>query len=336
MYNYSIVYVLVDDNTLKHYNVLMKSILSLRLNMKDILINVLVDKKTLEYLSEAKVELFDCAKVVVVDIPEGYNQVEKSRYLKTNARKLVAGDFLYIDSDTVVCRPFPHVISEKSFAIAFDQNAPFELLQTPYQYKVNAIVGILDVSKLKYYFNGGIMWVKDDKFAYDFFSQWFELWQKTKRKNAPFDQPSLNYILQKYVDVSNFGILENEWNVQVAGSCNSAIGYLQNAYIIHYFNIRDCAFLLCQSEYFNLPYNDEKIIKIIHNPLSSFGVGKLVRFNRERQAEEQIRKKIENTYQYILLRKIFKNGMLFAINERILAFAVSTINFFRRLVRKSL
>lgn len=330
MYSYSIVYVLVDDNTLKYYNVLMKSILSVRLHMKNISINVMVDKDTMFYLSEAKAELFDYAKVNVVNIPEDFNQVEKSRYLKTNLRKLVAGDFLYIDSDTVICRPFPLVISEKSFAFAFDQNAPFELLQNPYHYKVNAIIGLLDVSKLKYYFNGGVMWVKDDDNACSLFSQWFDLWYQTKKERYPYDQPSLNYILQKYSDDNCFGILENEWNVQVAGSCNSAIGYLHNAYIIHYFNVKNCAFLLCQPEYFHLPYNDKKTISILQNPLCSFGIGKLGGYNNKQYAEEKIKKTIENTYQYILLRKLYEKKTLFSVNENILALAVKITKTFRR------
>lgn len=325
MYSYSIVYVLVDDSKLKYYNVLMKSILSVRLHMKDILINVMVDKDTLSFLSEAKAELFDYAKVNIVDIPGEYNQIEKSRYLKTNLRRLVVGDFLYIDSDTVICRPFPLVISEKSFAFAFDQNAPFDMLLTPSQIEVNSIIGLLDVSKLKYYFNGGVIWAKDDTFAYSLFSQWFELWRQTKKEKVPNDQPSLNYILQEYINDDVFGILENEWNVQIGGSCNSAIGYLQNAYIIHYLRIRHCAFLLCQPEYFYLPYNDIRTIQIIQNPLRSFGIGKLVRYNKEQQEEDQIK----DTYQYRVLRFFFKKKILFSVNEHILSFIISLSNVFR-------
>ena len=38
----------------------------------------------------------------VVNVPEHYNKVQTSRYLKTSLRQTVEGDFLFIDSDTII------------------------------------------------------------------------------------------------------------------------------------------------------------------------------------------------------------------------------------------
>lgn len=335
MYDYSLVYVLVDRRELRYYNMMMKSVSSVRLHMPDIKIYVLTDIQTDNYLKDASAELYDCASVIVADVPKGYGQVEKSRYLKTNARKFVKGDFLFLDSDTVICRPFPKVISEKSFAIAYDQNAPFDLLLTPYNCWVNELVGIQDITNLKHYFNSGLIWVKDDEYAHRIYEQWHELWEQTHTSDKFFDQPSLNYILQKETDNPRFGILANEWNVQIGGSCNSAIGHLLEAYIIHYMRVRDCAFLLCQRKYFDLSYKDERIQEIIKNPRRAFGIGKLTSHTpipwsvyKKRMVEDQTKKELENTLQYKLLKKLSTHKKLFKMNERVLSWFVGVKRLF--------
>ena len=42
-------------------------------------------------------------KVIVVNTPSDMSKMHRSRFLKTTLRKNIDGDFLYIDTDTVVC-----------------------------------------------------------------------------------------------------------------------------------------------------------------------------------------------------------------------------------------
>lgn len=332
MYKYSLVYVLVDDCTLTYYNLLMKSVLSVRLHMPDISINVLIDKDTVIFLDETKTELYNYAYLKIISVPDGYDPKEKSRYLKVNARKLIEGDFLYLDTDTVVCRPFPFVISHKSFAVALDQNTTFDMVHNPNTYKINEKLNILDVSNLKHYFNSGVIWVKDDEFGHTIFSHWYKKWEETRKPNVYYDQPALNYVLLNNIEEYKFGMLENEWNVQVSGSCNSGIRYLIDSYIIHYFVVPDCTFLLGESEYLRLPYNDERILQIIKDPLRAFGVLRLVHHKpvlrdvyKQRELENVIKKNIENSFQYKILKKIYFKPRLFNVNERCIAFVIKSI-----------
>lgn len=337
MYTYSLVYVLVDNNDLNYYNMLMKSVLSVRLHMTNISINVLVDKETESILKDTDTELYDYTTVIAVETPKGYNQKDRSRYIKTCAREIITGDFLFMDTDTVICRSFPLEISKKSFSIALDQNATFDLIQSPYNCWVNELAGLQDITDIKYYFNSGIIWVKDDEFAHRIYRHWHELWEQIHAPNKHQDQPSLNYILREELDNSHFGILDNEWNVQIGGSCNAAISHLLDAYIIHYMRIRDCAFLLCQKEYYMLSYKDIRIQKIIKDPRRAFGIGKLTSHTpitwsvyKKRMVEDQTKKEIENSLQYKLLKKLFAHKKLFKINERVLSLFVGIKRLFKK------
>lgn len=39
----------------------------------------------------------------VIPVPSQYNPMQRSRFLKTNLRKFVKGDYLFIDTDTIIC-----------------------------------------------------------------------------------------------------------------------------------------------------------------------------------------------------------------------------------------
>ena len=41
-------------------------------------------------------------EIAVVDVPDDLNNVQASRYLKTTLRQTISGDYLYIDTDTVI------------------------------------------------------------------------------------------------------------------------------------------------------------------------------------------------------------------------------------------
>lgn len=60
-------------------------------------------------------EIFD--EVITVNFEKEYSNKEKSRWIKTNMRRLVEGDFLFIDSDTIVCGDLTEIDNIKLNAI---------------------------------------------------------------------------------------------------------------------------------------------------------------------------------------------------------------------------
>lgn len=54
-------------------------------------------------------ELVD--EVVSVDVGNGFSPQQRSRILKTSARNLVNGDYLFIDCDTIVLKPIEEIDS---------------------------------------------------------------------------------------------------------------------------------------------------------------------------------------------------------------------------------
>ncbi len=69
----------------------------------DVEILLVVDKTTSDVIDK-KIQKIKgvVTEIVVVDCPCDLNNMQKSRYLKTTLRKNIKGDFLFIDSDTVV------------------------------------------------------------------------------------------------------------------------------------------------------------------------------------------------------------------------------------------
>ena len=119
---YKVVYVLVDNENLKFTNELMISLMSLRNKMPQIKISVITDKNTYKILENKKHPIFKYSDIKGIEISNEYSQKEKSRFLKTSLRRYIKGDFLFVDTDTVVCSKFPEAISDADIAMVLDYN----------------------------------------------------------------------------------------------------------------------------------------------------------------------------------------------------------------------
>ena len=64
---------------------------------------LIVDKETESTLVGKRAGIKELiTEVIAVETPDGYNAMQRSRYLKTNFRQFIAGDLLFIDADTVI------------------------------------------------------------------------------------------------------------------------------------------------------------------------------------------------------------------------------------------
>ena len=199
-------------------------------------ISLLIDNNTKEIISgsKSKKQIFSIVdEVISVPTPKGFSGMETSRFLKTKMREFVKGDFLYIDSDTIVCSPLddieqvPYdlgaVLDQHMF---LSQNIHVEV----FRQHIVKISGLKELAECEYYFNGGVLWVKDNELCHKFFDDWNKNWMMSRSKGIKTDMPAL--MLTNYQNKNAIQELNGMWNCQVWFAAN----YLSKAKIIHYFS----------------------------------------------------------------------------------------------------
>lgn len=218
-------------------------------------------------------------EILAFDCPKGYNNMMKSRYLKTNLRNLIDGDFLYIDSDTVICCPLDDIdnIDEEVCGIrnrhvllnSKNNKAAYKLFaQCDYNFEDEFV-----------YINGGVLYAKDSDVARNLYREWYKEWQYTLSKGCPMDMMSLH----KAELNTGYKIKEiaGEWNCQIEGPC---LNYLKDAKIIHYFamgsrdattsyKLRELCVYERIKESGDIP---DDILFFLHNPHKAFADSHLI------------------------------------------------------------
>lgn len=235
-----IVYVLISSEKDFFLEEFWVSLFSLRRFHPKDAVWVLTDEPTSKRIEERSELSKLISEVKVIPMPENYDGRLRSRTLKTSVRNLIDGDFLTIDTDTVICQPLDEVddLSIKNIGMVPEMHGPFKNHIT-YSYITNELKRIYDtdVSEAPYWFNSGCMLVRDNDFTRDFFRKWNEEWKvATFEKNASSDQRPLlkvehdyGYVIEKLPDV---------YNCQVALS----IQYLHEAKILHFWHMKDFFF----------------------------------------------------------------------------------------------
>lgn len=309
---FSIVYVLTSNEKDYYYQQLMISLISLRKVMPKQDVIVLVDEDTYNSFSNDRGDIFNYAKIKKCSIPSEYSQKEKSRYLKTSLRSRVTGNFIFVDSDTVICDNFSNYDNQSIIAMVYDRNCLLSDRQDKGINICNTANRLeLPLNDTNQYFNSGVMWVRDDPIAYDFFNEWHLNWKKMLRFGMCVDQPSLNYVNVKW---NNFiDVLGGEWNCQISLS-PAGIQYISSAHIMHYFNTRmDSPYLLCNEKEIRNYKKSDVVNRVLQNPRGAF---KLCYLMTNDSSDDLIM----NSKQYKLLKIIFeKMNRLYRFNERVLS-----------------
>ena len=254
-----IVYVLVANEKNLYLEEMWVSIFSLRRHHPEATVKVLVDMETKEYLSRFPQLTSMIDETVVVQTPAGYNAKQRSRQIKTTIRNVLTGDYIFIDTDTVICKPLDGIVEDirelKDFrGIAAVREGHVTMKETlfPPTETVKRIFDI-DISQSPLMTNSGVMFVADIPFTHEFYKRWNENWKRSCfEKGNSQDQPSL------YATDCQYGYVIRElsgiYNAQVAMS----LKYYADAVILHWWHmdfIEDQSY----SPYFSLEiYQDLK------------------------------------------------------------------------------
>lgn len=165
-------------------------------------------------------------------LPE-QSMMERSRWLKTTLREVIEGDFLYLDTDTVVCADLSYVDEfDFDLGMALDQNCEFSSFIFREAVIKRAVrLYSVDISNEPKYFNAGIAYVKDTSTTRDFYGTWHKIWySKRFEKEGLKDQSALAATNIKHDHLITE--MSGDLNCQVMAS----IQYLHTAKIMHYFN----------------------------------------------------------------------------------------------------
>lgn len=229
-----VVYIVVCDEHNNYLEQTALSAFSARIYNPDVEILLVVDEGTnKQILDNRSLILKYISEKIVVSTPNKYNNKEKSRYLKTTLREIVKGDYLFIDSDTIITESLE--VADKlpmDIGAVLDVHVP--LSASYYTDKVREDANKMGwklTSKDEQYFNSGVMYVKDTEVAHNLYQQWHENWLMRVRMGLVTDQPALGmanaqlgYVIKE---------LSGEWNCQLM---LNGLPYLHEAKILHYFS----------------------------------------------------------------------------------------------------
>jgi lipopolysaccharide biosynthesis glycosyltransferase len=232
-------YVLISDASDYYLEQALLSITSLRLQMPNSFVSLLIDDTTDANLTGKRNEIRGMVnELISVKIDEHFNKKARSRWLKTSMRQHIAGDFLYIDCDTIITDDLSvldaidvnmgAILDENIDLSGWAQYNPSHLRKTR---DIDIKLGFVSSINSNTYFNSGVLLCRDCTTGHDFFREWHRLWLYCFERGVLTDQHSFNQA--NYVLGNVIAQLENKWNCQIL--TNGAIKYLHDAKIIHYF-----------------------------------------------------------------------------------------------------
>lgn len=227
-----IVYIVVSDEQDCYLEQALVSLWSARVYTPKAHIILVVDQFTsqtltgkrsaiLKYISEKK----------MVEVPERYSKMQRSRYLKTTLRRNIVGDYLFVDADTIITHSLSDVDAlGMDVGAVLDHHIPFSKMQYFKETsKFLLSIGMNPSDTHDMYFNSGVMFVRDVPASHTLYDEWNKIWENGIKVGMNIDQPSLakaNYICGDIIQE-----IAGIWNSQIT---NKGIYALNGAYIFHY------------------------------------------------------------------------------------------------------
>lgn len=228
-----IVYSIISSKSDVFLEETMVSIYSLRLYNPDAVVVLVVDDQTYDSFTCSRSQINEyVSEIIVIKVPSELSKKQKSRFLKTNLRQYIKGDYLFVDSDTIITSSLEE-IDTFIFPIGAVKDRHLDLEVHTHKndiYKCAKIIGWNIGNEVRNYYNSGVFYVKDIELTHDFYKHWHDIWLDGLKKGVDIDQPSLgktNYLFNNIIHE-----LDGVWNCQIL---TNGVPYLSNAKILHYF-----------------------------------------------------------------------------------------------------
>jgi len=227
-------YVLTSNEQDSYYEQTLISVVSLRRFNPDMESVLLVDDETDKTLTGKRAEIINyVSQKIVVPLDAKFTKKQRSRILKTTMRSHIAGDFLYIDADTVVIASLAEADSfDFDIGAVLDNHTQLQNW-APHAYKI--YVGQY-LKKMKWeelydaanYFNSGVLFVRDCENTQRFFADWHRFWTDCANAGLYVDQPS--FAKANLLHNSIITEMPGVWNCQIV----RGVKYFAAAKILHY------------------------------------------------------------------------------------------------------
>lgn len=319
-----IIYVVTSDETDIYLEQALLSVFSLRKHNPDAYVELVVDQDTDATITGKRGEILKYIdNKIVVNVPEEYNKVCRSRWLKTSLRQHVIGDFLFIDTDTIVTDNLEEIdCIIGDIGAVKDQHVLLGMNYGARKLQISAEQDGWSWRETLAYYNSGVMFVKDSTLTHNFYQMWHNKWVDKYRKTSEHRDQSL---LAATNESFQYPIIElpGEWNCQII---NNGISNLANAKIMHYLMYDRCThpWIFYNHDILNeikeLGFIPERTSKIVDDAKCSFIVPNMIISG----------KKIECLHSYSELKKT----PLFSIckaNQSVF----SLFNFAAKIIKKA-
>ena len=273
--NTKIVYVLTSNENDNYLEQAVLSVYSARIYNPTAQITLVVDSETNFSLKGSRALIKEyISEIISIELPSDLSNMQKSRYLKTKLRDIVIGDFLFIDTDTIIAEDLSE-IDDWTLDIGgvADAHLPIrDHIRKDRIVKIAKLIG-WEIPKNDIYINGGVLFVKDSPVAHKLFEEWHRLWIKySKEYKLYIDMPPLakanencGYPITEISGIYNCQIIEN------------GLKYLYDAKIIHYFASNmgryDCPYLFRDNNLYEIIKSygiTEEIHQLLQKPKSAF------------------------------------------------------------------
>lgn len=210
-----LVYVLTCAPEATYIEQALMAVFSARHWNPDAHIVLMVDDKTDALLTGKRGEILNyiSEKIVVPFEDESLTPMFRSRWIKTQVRQLIKGDFLFVDSDTICQRPLSDIDNfDCEVGAVLESHLPVsefcDALHRSAQ-NANEIIGV-DIDAEKLYYSSGVLLVKDTRKTHKLYELWHRYWKEGNDIGLKIDQPSLakanretGHIIQQIPDSYN-------------------------------------------------------------------------------------------------------------------------------------
>ncbi|MCD8298087.1 MAG: hypothetical protein LUC88_10995 [Prevotella sp.] len=264
-----IVYVVVSSEKDIFLEQAFISSFSVKKYMTDAKILFVVDQQTYSTLKGVRKEETKYAdEIIPVKIDGDYNARQRSRILKSSVRKYVKGDFLFIDTDTIVVKPL-YEIDKINADIAACHDTHSAFLDNPYRDLCLHHGKLLKwpIENETEYFNSGVIYVKDNELTQKFFELWSSICIESFKVGINMDQPS--FAKANYLSGHIIKPLHDVWNCEL----KHGIRFLNDAKIVHYLGSKfsdSQLFLLSDKKLlFDIKQNatiNNSVLNVVENP----------------------------------------------------------------------
>ncbi|WP_288911299.1 glycosyltransferase [uncultured Bacteroides sp.] len=228
-----IVYSVVSNEKDIYLEQTLVSIYSLLLHNQGATIILVIDKETDSSIKGKRKEILKyVSEKVVIDVPNKYSKKQRSRYIKTSLRQYINGDYLFIDSDTIITSSLAE-IDGFTASIAAVKDRHFDINNHRCLNDIRRYASIINWKMSDHdraYFNSGVFYVKDNDETHAFYECWHKYWMEGCEKGVDVDQPSLGKTNSYYNLIKE---LDGIWNCQILVN---GLPFLYNAKILHYFS----------------------------------------------------------------------------------------------------